>query len=118
MEGNADINFPRDINKALTRLTGDRTSDTNKRTLPGSSCQVLVLPVRDVLSRSVVSVFLGQSEVDEEELVTVSPDPHEEVVRLNVSVDEVFIVNIPSNQTFRNTLKPHPDESYSILPII
>jgi len=47
-----------------------------------------------VLSRPVVSVLLGQSEVDEEQLVTVTADSHEEVVWFNVPVDEVFIVDI------------------------
>jgi len=47
-----------------------------------------------VLSRSVVPILLGQSEVDEEQLVTVTADSHEEVVWFNVSVDEVFVVDI------------------------
>ena len=51
------------------------------------------------MSRPVVSVFLGQAKVDQEQLVAVSPDPHEEVVWLNVSVDEVFIMNIPSKDS-------------------
>ena len=51
-----------------------------------------------MLPGSVVSVFLGQSEVDEEQLVTVTADSHEEVVWLNVSVDEVFIMDIPREQ--------------------
>ena len=48
-----------------------------------------------MLSRSVVPILLGQSEVDEEQLVTVTADSHEEVVWFNVSVDEVFVVDIP-----------------------
>ena len=52
-----------------------------------------------MLSRPVVSVLLGQSEVDEEQLVTVTADSHEEVVWFNVSVDEVFIMDIPREHT-------------------
>ena len=52
-----------------------------------------------MLSCSVVPVLLGQSEVDEEQLVTVTADSHEEVVWFNVSVDEVFIMDIPSSHT-------------------
>ena len=51
-----------------------------------------------MLSRSVVPILLGQSEVDEEQLVTVTADSHEEVVGFNVSVDEVFIMDIPREQ--------------------
>jgi len=47
-----------------------------------------------VLPGSVVSVLLGQPEVDEEQLVTVTADSHQEVVWLDVSVDEVFIMHV------------------------
>jgi len=47
-----------------------------------------------VLSSPVVPILLGQAEVDEEQLVTVTADSHEEVVWFNVSVDEVFIMDI------------------------
>lgn len=62
--------------------------------LPGSSCQVLVLSVGNVLASSVVSVFLGQSKVYQEQLVAVSSNSHEEVVWLDVAMDEVLVVNI------------------------
>ena len=71
-----------------------------------------------MLSRSVVPIFLGQAEVDEEELVAVPPDPHEEVVRLDISVDEVLIVNIPRTQVTLQSLNTGRGQSYSILPII
>ena len=53
-----------------------------------------------MLSRSVVPILLGQSEVDEEQLVTVTADSHEEVVWFNVSVDEVFVVDIPREKIY------------------
>ena len=59
-----------------------------------SSGQILVLPVGNVLSRPIVPVFLGQAKVDEEELVAVTADAHQEVVRLDVAVDEVLVVHV------------------------
>ena len=73
-----------------------------------------------MLSRSVVPVLLCQSEVDEEQLVTVTADSHEEVVGFNVSVDEVFIMDIPREQIVELVKYKKKDHqlSYSILPII
>ena len=51
------------------------------------------VPVRNVSPRSVVTILFGQSEINQEELVTVTADSHEEVVRLDVSVDEVLVVD-------------------------
>ena len=51
-------------------------------------------PVRDMLAGPVVSVLLGQAEVDEEEFVAVAADAHQEVVRLDVAVDEVLVVHV------------------------
>ena len=62
--------------------------------LPGSAGEVLVLSVWDVLPCPVVPVLLGQTKVYQEELVAVSPDPHQEVVGLDVPVDEVLVVDI------------------------
>ena len=42
----------------------------------------------------VVPVLLGQTKVYQEELVAVSPNPHQEVVGLDVPVDEVLVVDI------------------------
>lgn len=47
----------------------------------------------NVLPRSIVTVLLRQSEVDEEELITVAPDSHQKIVWLNISMDEVLVVN-------------------------
>ena len=59
----------------------------------GSPSQVLVFPVGNVRPGPVVPVLLGQAEVDEKELVAVTTDAHQEVVRLDVPVDEVLVVN-------------------------
>lgn len=44
-------------------------------------------------SRPVVAILLGQAKIDEKELVAVTPDSHEKVVGLDVSMDEVFVVH-------------------------
>jgi hypothetical protein len=60
----------------------------------GSSCQVLVLSVRNVLTGPVVSVLFGQSKVDQEEFVAVTPNTHQEVVWLDVTMNEILIVDV------------------------
>ena len=60
----------------------------------GSPGQVLVLPVGNVLPGPVIAILLGQSEVDEEELVAVAADAHQEVVWFDVAVDEVLVVHV------------------------
>ena len=47
----------------------------------------------------VVAIFFREAKVDEEKLVAVTTNAHEEIVRLDVSVDEVLVVNKlnPSN---------------------
>lgn len=44
----------------------------------GSSGEVLIVSIRDVDSRSRVAVLLGQSEVDDEQFVTMSTNSHQE----------------------------------------
>ena len=56
--------------------------------ITSSSGQVLVLPIRDVEVRLWVTVFLGQTEIDDIDLVAALADTHEEVVRLDITVDE------------------------------
>ena len=59
----------------------------------GSTSEVLSLSVRDVFAIS-LDVSLGKTEVDEEDLVTGLVETDAEVIRLNVSVDEVSVVNV------------------------
>ena len=56
--------------------------------------QVLVLSVRDVEVGLGVPVLLGETEVDNVDLVTPLTDTHEEVVRLNVTVDKALGVDV------------------------
>ena len=68
--------------------------DVLERHRPGSSCQILVLSVRNVLTGPVVSVLFGQSKVDQEEFVAVTPNTHQEVVWLDVTMNEILIVDV------------------------
>ena len=61
--------------------------------VPRSASQVLALPVGNVLPVT-LDVSLGQAEVQNEDLVTGFVQPHTEVIGLNVSVDEVAVVNV------------------------
>jgi hypothetical protein len=56
--------------------------------------QVLVLSVRDVEVGLRVPVLLGETEVDHVDLVAPLADAHEEVVRLDITVDEALGVNV------------------------
>jgi hypothetical protein len=62
--------------------------------ITSSSCQVLVLPIRDVEVGLGVTVFLGQTEIDDIDLVAALADTHEEVVRLDITVDEGLGVDV------------------------
>ena len=50
------------------------------------------MPVSNMLTSAVVSEFFRQSVIDEEKFVAVSPDPHEEIIRFDISVNEVLVV--------------------------
>ena len=45
-----------------------------------------------MLTSAVISKFFGQSVVNEEKFVAVSADPHEKIVRFDISVNEVLVV--------------------------
>lgn len=62
--------------------------------ITGSSRQVLVLTVWNVEVRLRVTVFLCQSEVDDVDLIPTLPNPHQEVVRLDITMDKRFGVDI------------------------
>ena len=62
--------------------------------ITSSSGQVLVLPIRDVEVGLGVTVFLGQTEIDDIDLVAALADAHEEVVRLDITVDEGLGVDV------------------------
>ena len=60
----------------------------------GSASQVLVLSVGDVKVGLRVPVFLGETEVDDIDLVATLSDSHQKVVRLDVAVDEVTRMDV------------------------
>lgn len=56
--------------------------------ITGSSSQVLVLTVWDMEVSLRVAILLGQTEINDIDLVTTLADAHEEVIRLDITVDE------------------------------
>ena len=62
--------------------------------ISGSASQVLVLTVGDVEVGLWVSVLLGKTKIDDIDLITTLANSHQEVVRLDVSVDERLGVNV------------------------
>lgn len=62
--------------------------------ITGSPRQVLVLTVWDMEVRLRVTVFLCQSEVDDIDLIPTLANPHQEVVRLDITMDERFGVDV------------------------
>ena len=64
------------------------------RSITGSTGQVLVLSVWDVKVRLWVTVLLGQTEINDIDLVTTLSNAHQEVVRLDITVDEGLGVDV------------------------
>jgi hypothetical protein len=62
--------------------------------IAGGTSQVLVLAVRDVEVSLGVTVLLSESEINNVDLVASLANAHEEVVRLDVTVDEGFGVDV------------------------
>lgn len=59
-----------------------------------SACQVFVLSVWNVLLTSTVAELFRQTKVNDVELVTTFTDPHEKVVRFDVPMDEILVMEI------------------------
>lgn len=62
--------------------------------ITSSSRQVLVLTVRNVEMGLRVAVFLCQSEVDDIDLISTLAYPHQEVVRLDITMNEGFGMDV------------------------
>ena len=62
--------------------------------ITSSTGQILVLTVWDMEVGLRVTVFLGQSKINHVDLVPALSNAHEEIVRLNITVDEGFGMNI------------------------
>ena len=65
----------------------------DRRVSSGTS-QVLVLAVGDVEMRFGIAVLLGETEIDDVDLVTTLANSHEKVVWLDVAMDEVARVDV------------------------
>lgn len=63
------------------------------RSIPCSTCQVLSFSVRNVFSIS-LDVSLCQAEVQDKYLVTGFVQTNTKVIRLDISVNEVSVVNV------------------------
>ena len=61
-----------------------------------SSSQVFVLPVQDMKVHLWVPEFLCKTEINDIDFIAMFANAHEEVVGLDVSVNEVFGVNVPN----------------------
>ena len=62
--------------------------------ITSSTRQVLVLPIWDVEMGLRVTVLLGQTKINDIDLVAALADAHEEVVRLDITVDEGLGVDV------------------------
>ena len=62
--------------------------------ITGSTGQVLILAVRDVEVGLRVTVFLSQAKINDVDLIPTLPNAHEKVVRLDITVDEGFGVDV------------------------
>ena len=58
-----------------------------------SSSEILIFSVGDVLVRANISVFLCQPKVNDVNKVSFFAEPHQEVVWLDISMDEIFRMN-------------------------
>ena len=91
-----------DITKRLhiitTRLLNSKMGVD--RGIASRSSQVLVLSVGNVEVSLGIPVFLGETEIDDVDLVTTLANAHQEVVRLDIAVNERFGVDVfdPRNQ--------------------
>lgn len=91
-----DMTYHKDVAERL-QIISSRLLDTQMGVdgrVPSGTSQVLVLSVRDMEVRLGVSVLLGQTEIDDVDLVASLSNTHEEVVWFDVSVDEVSRVNV------------------------
>jgi len=64
------------------------------RSVPSGTSQVLVLPVGDMQVSLGVSVLLGETEINDIDLIASLSNTHEEIVGLDISVDKVSRVNV------------------------
>jgi hypothetical protein len=88
--------YHKDVTKRLEIISSRllNTQMSIDRSVPCGTSQVLVLPVGDMQVSLGVSVFLGETEINDIDLIASFPNAHEEIVRLDISVDKVSRVNV------------------------
>lgn len=59
-----------------------------------STGQVLVLTIRDVQMGLGIAVLLGETEIDDIDLVSTLANAHQEVIGLDITMDEVTRVDV------------------------
>lgn len=79
-------------------------------------CEVLVLSVGDVLVCAGIPVLLGQPKVNDVDQVSFLPQPHEEVIWLHISVDEVLRVNVLNTTNLEAERQRQETESQNTMP--
>ena len=75
----------------MTRTNSQMSIDT---CITSSTSQVLILAVRDVEVSLRVTVFLGQAEVNNVDLISTLPNAHEKVIGFDVTVNKGFGVDV------------------------
>ena len=80
------------VESGMTGLTNSQVSIDGSIT--SSTSQVLVLTVWDVEVSLRVTVLLGKTEINDIDLVASLTNAHEEVVRLDITVDERLGMNV------------------------
>jgi hypothetical protein len=88
--------YHKDVTKRLEIISSRlfNTQMSIDRSVPSSTSQVLVLPVGDMQMSLGVSVLLGETEINDIDLIASFPNAHEEIVGLDISVDKVSRVNV------------------------
>ena len=87
--------------------------------ISGRAGQVLVLPVGDVKVSLGVAVLLGETEVDDVDLVAALANTHQEVVGFDITVDEVAGVDVLNTGNLQaaiiNTFAKIPKDTYQLV---
>ena len=64
------------------------------RSVPASASHVLSFSVRDVVTL-LIHVQLGKAKVDHKDFALVFSQTHDEILRLDVSMDHALLMNLP-----------------------
>ena len=79
------------MNKKTTPTNAQMGVDAG---VSGCSRQVLVFSIRDVLMCAGITILLGQAKVNDVHQIAFLPQTHEEIVRLDITMNEVLGMDI------------------------